>query len=103
MISSSGEAMIDLVLNQGIVTCFAYGQTGSGKTFTMNALEKEAIDDLFSASEKMGNPFDFYISFFEIYRGSLYDLLNNKNKVCKYNTVKYKFNYLFLYNLKLPQ
>ena len=73
--------MIDLVLNQGIVTCFAYGQTGSGKTFTMNALEKEAIDDLFSASEKMGNPFDFYISFFEIYRGSLYDLLNNKNKV----------------------
>ena len=73
--------MIHLVLNQGIVTCFAYGQTGSGKTFTMNALEKQAIDDLFSASEKMGNPFDFYVSFFEIYRGSLYDLLNNKNKV----------------------
>ena len=73
--------MINLVLNQGVVTCFAYGQTGSGKTFTMNALEKEAIDDLFSESEKMGHPFDFYISFFEIYRGSLYDLLNNKNKV----------------------
>ena len=73
--------MINLVLNQGIVTCFAYGQTGSGKTFTMNALEKEAIDDLFSESEKMGNPFDFYVSFFEIYRGSLYDLLNNKSKV----------------------
>ena len=73
--------MINLVLNQGVVTCFAYGQTGSGKTFTMNALEKEAIDDLFSESKKMGNPFDFYVSFFEIYRGSLYDLLNNKNKV----------------------
>ena len=73
--------MINLVLNQGVVTCFAYGQTGSGKTFTMNALEKEAIDDLFSESEKMGNPFDFYVSFFEIYRGSLYDLLNNKSKV----------------------
>ena len=73
--------MINLVLNRGIVTCFAYGQTGSGKTFTMNALEKEAIDDLFSESEKMGNPFDFYVSFFEIYRGSLYDLLNNKSKV----------------------
>ena len=72
--------MINLVLNQGVVTCFAYGQTGSGKTFTMNALEKEASDDLFSLSEKMGNPFDFYVSFFEIYRGSLYDLLNNKNK-----------------------
>ena len=59
--------MINLVLNQGIVTCFAYGQTGSGKTFTMNALEKEAIDDLFSESARMGNPFDFYVSFFEIF------------------------------------
>ena len=29
----------------------------------------------------MGDIFDFYISFFEIYRGNLYDLLNNKNKV----------------------
>jgi len=73
--------MIDLILHQGIVTCFAYGQTGSGKTYTMKGLEKEAIDDLYKQSEKMGNIFDFYISFFEIYRGSLYDLLNNKNKV----------------------
>ena len=73
--------MIELVLNQGIVTCFAYGQTGSGKTYTMKGLEKEAIDDLYSKSEKMGDIFDFYISFFEIYRGNLYDLLNNKNKV----------------------
>ena len=73
--------MINLILHQGIVTCFAYGQTGSGKTYTMKGLEKEAIDDLYSASEKMGGIFDFYISFFEIYRGVLYDLLNNKNRV----------------------
>ena len=73
--------MIDLILNQGIVTCFAYGQTGSGKTYTMKGLEKEAIDDLYRESEKMGDIFDFYISFFEIYRGVLYDLLNNKNRV----------------------
>ena len=73
--------MIELILNEGIVTCFAYGQTGSGKTYTMKGLEKEAIDDLYNESEKMGNIFDFYVSFFEIYRGNLYDLLNNKNKV----------------------
>ena len=73
--------MINLILHQGIVTCFAYGQTGSGKTYTMKGLEKEAIDDLYTASEKMGGIFDFYISFFEIYRGVLYDLLNNKNRV----------------------
>ena len=73
--------MIELILNQGIVTCFAYGQTGSGKTYTMKGLEKEAIDDLYNENEKMGDIFDFYISFFEIYNGILYDLLNNKNRV----------------------
>ena len=70
--------VINLILNQGIVTCFAYGQTGSGKTYTMKGIETYAIDDLY---EKGGDKFDFYISFFEIYGGRLYDLLNNKNKL----------------------
>ena len=73
--------MIELTLNQGIVTCFAYGQTGSGKTYTMKGIETLAIDALYDQSAKMGNKFDFYISFFEIYGGRLYDLLNNKNKL----------------------
>ena len=75
------EPMINLILDQGIVTCFAYGQTGSGKTFTMKGIESQAIDALFNMSKKNGNKFDFYISFFEIYGGRLYDLLNNKNKL----------------------
>ena len=73
--------IINLILNQGIVTCFAYGQTGSGKTYTMKGIENLAIDDLYHESSKMGNKFDFYISFFEIYGGRLFDLLNNKNKL----------------------
>ena len=73
--------VINLILNQGIVTCFAYGQTGSGKTYTMKGIENLSIDDLYAASSKMGNKFDFYISFFEIYGGRLFDLLNNKNKL----------------------
>ena len=74
--------MIDLVLNSGIVTCFAYGQTGSGKTFTMKGIQNLAIDSLFKESTKIkGKEFVFYISFFEIYGGRLYDLLNNKNKL----------------------
>ena len=75
------EPMINLVLDQGIVTCFAYGQTGSGKTFTMKGIESLAIDALFNISKTNGNKFDFYISFFEIYGGRLYDLLNNRNKL----------------------
>ena len=73
--------LISLILNQGIVTCFAYGQTGSGKTYTMKGIETLAIDALYENGKKMGNKFDFYISFFEIYGGRLYDLLNNKNKL----------------------
>ena len=73
--------IINLILNQGIVTCFAYGQTGSGKTYTMKGIENLSIDELYRESSKMGNKFDFYISFFEIYGGRLFDLLNNKNKL----------------------
>ena len=73
--------MINLVLNQGIVTCFAYGQTGSGKTYTMKGIQNIAIDALYNMSNNNGNKFDFYISFFEIYGGRLYDLLNNKNRL----------------------
>ena len=74
--------MIDLVLNQGIVTCFAYGQTGSGKTYTMKGIQNMAIDSLFNEAQKINNKkLVFYISFFEIYGGRLYDLLNNKNKL----------------------
>lgn len=76
--------MIEMVLNKGIVTCFAYGQTGSGKTYTMKGIENLAINHLFDECQNMygeNNNLSFYISFFEIYGGRLYDLLNNKNKL----------------------
>ena len=73
--------MINLVLKKGIVTCFAYGQTGSGKTYTMKGIENLAIESLFQETKKFNKKFEFYISFFEIYGGRLYDLLNNKNKL----------------------
>ena len=75
------EPMIKLVLKKGIVTCFAYGQTGSGKTYTMRGIQNLAIESLFQESQKFKKKFEFYISFFEIYGGRLYDLLNNKNKL----------------------
>jgi len=62
------------------VTCFAYGQTGSGKTFTVNAITKYAINDIFKiASNK--KDIGFYMSMFEIYGGKCMDLLNNKKKL----------------------
>lgn len=79
------EPTIDMIMNRGTVTCFAYGQTGSGKTFTMKGIQNLAIDSIFERAEKLENnsdrQFNFFISFYEIYGGRLYDLLNDRNKL----------------------
>jgi len=76
---------LNILASGGVVTCFAYGQTGSGKTYTMRGIQDIAIENLFQMflelEKQMNIKFVFYISFFEIYLGLLYDLLNNRNKV----------------------
>lgn len=87
---SSVYPLIPMILKKGIVTCFAYGQTGSGKTYTMvtliffknlkqKGIQNLAIDSLFSQTKNTN--LEFYVSFFEIYGGRLYDLLNDKTKL----------------------
>lgn len=69
------------------VNVFAYGQTGSGKTFTMMGdPEREvpglyllAAKDIFESAQREEMPeLSIGISFFEIYCGKAYDLLNNR-------------------------
>lgn len=67
------------------MTCFAYGQTGSGKTHTMlgnggdvRGLYLLAAEDIFKQL-KYHSDVDVWLSFYEIYCGKLYDLLNDKN------------------------
>jgi kinesin family protein 2/24 len=72
-------------------TCFAYGQTGSGKTFTMMGTSDGKVPGLYLlASFDIINCMAQYpdlalvVSFYEIYCGKLYDLLNNrKDLVCR--------------------
>ena len=66
------------ILSQGTVTCFAYGQTGSGKTFTMKGLQAMVVEDLFNMTRGQCM---FHISFFEIYGGRCYDLLDGRAKL----------------------
>eukprot|EP01022_Parablepharisma_sp_SALTPOND_P023779 TRINITY_DN515_c0_g1_i1.p1 TRINITY_DN515_c0_g1~~TRINITY_DN515_c0_g1_i1.p1 ORF type:complete len:654 (-),score=68.82 TRINITY_DN515_c0_g1_i1:250-2211(-) len=77
------KPLIPLLLQKGVVTCFAYGQTGSGKTFTMKGVQQSAIEDLFSFAHQVSHecPLTLSVSFFEIYGGHLFDLLNNRNKL----------------------
>ena len=72
--------LIPSIFSNGIVTCFAYGQTGSGKTFTVNAITKVAINDIFKHAAGVKGV-EFNISMFEIYGGKCMDLLNNKKKL----------------------
>ena len=91
------EPTMPILLNGGVVTCFAYGQTGSGKTFTMKGIQDEAIESLFYEFGKFPGRFEFYVSFFEIYTGLLYDLLNNRNKVA---ALEDKNNKIQIYGLE---
>ena len=81
----SVKPSLDILLKGGVITCFAYGQTGSGKTFTMKGIQDAAIYNIFDnfseLKKVLKKNFKFFISFFEIYSGRLYDLLNNRNKV----------------------
>jgi hypothetical protein len=78
--------LVDYIFTGGKATCFAYGQTGSGKTYTMlnekNGLYVLAASDIFS----MLNQPEYvniipHVSFYEIYQGQLYDLLNARKKL----------------------
>ncbi|KAG4105208.1 kinesin-domain-containing protein [Neocallimastix lanati (nom. inval.)] len=78
--------LVDYIFTGGKATCFAYGQTGSGKTYTMlnekNGLYVLAASDIFS----MLNHPEYvniipHVSFYEIYQGQLYDLLNARKKL----------------------
>ncbi len=84
---STIRPMIEAAFNKTKVTCFAYGQTGSGKTFTMMGSSNKipgmyllASYDIFSLLQNNKyNGFSIWISFYEIYCGKLFDLLNERN------------------------
>lgn len=79
------QDLVDAVVSGGRATCFAYGQTGSGKTHTMlnpaDGLNHLAAHDLFAQTTRNLPNVSIFITFYEIYQNSLYDLLNQKRRV----------------------
>ena len=71
------QPVCPFIVRGGTLTCFAYGQTGSGKTFTMKGLQEMVVKDLF----KLAGGSAFAVSFYEIYGGRCFDLLNNRAKL----------------------
>ncbi|KAM8960960.1 kinesin-like protein KIF24 [Pelodytes ibericus] len=85
----TAHPLIQHVFNGGNATCFAYGQTGAGKTYTMIGTQKNpglyalAAKDIFQQLETLHPRKDcaVWISFYEIYCGQLYDLLNGRKRL----------------------
>jgi hypothetical protein len=91
--STTVAPLVGTVFDKCKVTCFAYGQTGSGKTYTMNPLPIRAAREILgelsrrrrlesdgSSASNVTN-LALHVSFFEIYGGKVYDLLNGRAKL----------------------
>ncbi|XP_054905166.1 kinesin-like protein KIF24 isoform X2 [Poeciliopsis prolifica] len=80
--------LVQHMLSGGKATCFAYGQTGAGKTHTMlgsspagTGLYALAVRDIFAHLSATSASLLVYVSFFEIYCGQLYDLLEHRKRL----------------------
>ncbi|XP_072173308.1 kinesin-like protein KIF2A [Diadema setosum] len=92
----TAKPLVETIFNRGMATCFAYGQTGSGKTHTMGGnfqgknqdvtkgIYALAAADVFRSlnrPEHKSKELAVHCSFFEIYSGKVFDLLNGKAKL----------------------
>ncbi|KAL1318646.1 hypothetical protein AAHE18_15G220100 [Arachis hypogaea] len=77
------EPVVPLIFQRTKATCFAYGQTGSGKTYTMQPLPLKASQDILRLMHHTyrNQGFQLNVSFFEIYGGKVFDLLNDRKKL----------------------
>ncbi|XP_076462729.1 kinesin-like protein KIF2A [Babylonia areolata] len=92
----TAKPLVESIFDGGMATCFAYGQTGSGKTHTMGGdfgtkgqqdcakgIYCLAAKDVFRLLHSKYKKIDLTVgaSFFEIYSGKVFDLLNNKTRL----------------------
>ncbi|XP_070224282.1 kinesin-like protein KIF2C isoform X2 [Bos mutus] len=94
----TARPLVQTIFEGGKATCFAYGQTGSGKTHTMGGdlygKAQNASKGIYAMACKYPGVFllknqpryrkldlEVYVTFFEIYNGKLFDLLNKKAKL----------------------
>ncbi|XP_068605008.1 kinesin-like protein KIF2C [Brachionichthys hirsutus] len=91
----TAKPLVQSIFEGGMATCFAYGQTGSGKSHTMGGdftgkqqnctkgIYALAAQDVFTYINSRYASLDIsaFVSFFEIYNGKVFDLLNKKAKL----------------------
>nr|XP_033503571.1 kinesin-like protein KIF2A isoform X1 [Epinephelus lanceolatus] len=92
----TAQPLVETIFERGMATCFAYGQTGSGKTHTMGgdfsgknqdcskgiyALSARDVFLMIKKPNYKKMDLQIFATFFEIYSGKVFDLLNRKAKL----------------------
>uniref|UniRef100_UPI0037E8C79E kinesin-like protein KIF2A isoform X1 n=2 Tax=Semicossyphus pulcher TaxID=241346 RepID=UPI0037E8C79E len=92
----TAQPLVETIFERGMATCFAYGQTGSGKTHTMggdfSGKNQDCSKGIYALSARdvflmIKKPIykkldlQIFATFFEIYSGKVFDLLNRKAKL----------------------
>ncbi|XP_076614650.1 kinesin-like protein KIF2A isoform X1 [Chaetodon auriga] len=92
----TAQPLVETIFERGMATCFAYGQTGSGKTHTMggdfSGKNQDCSKGIYALSARdvflmLKKPnykkldLQIFATFFEIYSGKVFDLLNRKAKL----------------------
>ncbi|XP_054612395.1 kinesin-like protein KIF2A [Dunckerocampus dactyliophorus] len=92
----TAQPLVETIFERGMATCFAYGQTGSGKTHTMggdfSGKNQDCSKGIYALSARdvflmLKKPIykkldlQVFATFFEIYSGKVFDLLNRKAKL----------------------
>ncbi|XP_076020179.1 kinesin-like protein KIF2A [Genypterus blacodes] len=92
----TAQPLVETIFERGMATCFAYGQTGSGKTHTMggdfSGKSQDCSKGIYALSARdvflmLKKPaykkldLQVFATFFEIYSGKVFDLLNHKAKL----------------------
>ena len=83
------KPLIPSLYEKGTITIFAYGQTGSGKTYTMEGVQKSVIKDMLHLG-KGASDLVYNVSYFEIYDGKVFDLLNKRKQLTLLEDAKSK-------------
>ncbi|CAG9460335.1 unnamed protein product [Pedinophyceae sp. YPF-701] len=88
------QPLVTSLFQRGMSTCFAYGQTGSGKTFTMQPLPIRATEEVVQRmrADPSTDGKDLWVSYFEIYGGKVFDLLNGRQRLVMREDGKKKVN-----------
>ncbi|KAI8318899.1 kinesin-domain-containing protein, partial [Martensiomyces pterosporus] len=79
--------LVETIFNGMSATVFCYGVTGAGKTHTIQGTEAEpgiiprALEHIFMHQQRDAYDYDIRISYYEIYKEAVYDLLRPRDSV----------------------